>query len=109
MKIRITHGGIFGANGEIAIGTELNVKEEPTAWAGRYAVLSKGSEGKTAIANPAEGAPGGDTPKTAEEVLKLADGQFMTFKSAATKLLGDKTPSTKAEIITALEELATQP
>ncbi|MBZ9600745.1 hypothetical protein [Phyllobacterium chamaecytisi] len=47
--------------------------------------------------------------KTALEVLALADGNFMSFKSAAKKLLGDKTPSTKPEIIAALEELATTP
>ena len=36
MKIWITKGGIFGAKGEIAVGTELDVKDEPTGWAGRY-------------------------------------------------------------------------
>jgi len=54
----------------------------------------------------------GDDAKTALEVLAMAsatDVPFMTFKSAATKLLGDKTPSKKDEIIAALEELATQP
>lgn len=53
-----------------------------------------------------------DQPKTAQEVLAMANDpnvQFMTFKSAATKLLGDKTPAKKDEIIAALEELATQP
>jgi hypothetical protein len=50
--------------------------------------------------------------KTPAEVLAMAtnpDVQFMTFKSAATKLLGDKTPSKKDEIVAALEELATKP
>ncbi|TRD06846.1 MULTISPECIES: hypothetical protein [unclassified Mesorhizobium] len=47
--------------------------------------------------------------KSATEVLAMADGNFMAFKSAATKLLGDKTPDKKAEIVAALEELATQP
>ena len=42
-------------------------------------------------------------------MVSSSDFQFMTFKAAATKLLGDKTPATKAEIITALEDLATQP
>jgi hypothetical protein len=53
-----------------------------------------------------------DGPKTALEVLEMAKDpnvQFMSFKSAATKLLGDKTPSKKDEIVAALEELATQP
>lgn len=47
--------------------------------------------------------------KTAVDVLAMADGNFMAFKSAATKLLGDKTPSKKDEIVAALEELATKP
>ncbi|MFW8696311.1 hypothetical protein ACOI9Y_37670, partial [Mesorhizobium japonicum] len=46
---------------------------------------------------------------TAAEVLALADGNFMEFKSAASKLLGDKTPEKKAEIVAALEVLATKP
>jgi hypothetical protein len=55
---------------------------------------------------------GGDEPKTALEVLVMAnatDVPFMAFKAAASKLLGDKTPAKKDEIIAALEELATQP
>ncbi|AVH41823.1 hypothetical protein [Agrobacterium tumefaciens] len=50
--------------------------------------------------------------KTPAEVLAMATNpevQFMTFKAAAAKLLGDKTPSKKDEIVAALEELATQP
>ena len=53
-----------------------------------------------------------DQPKTAAEVLAMANDpnvQFMSFKSAASKLLGEKTPSTKDEIIAALEDLATKP
>lgn len=48
-------------------------------------------------------------PKSAAGVLAMADGNFMAFKSAATKLLGDKTPDKKAEIVAALEDLATKP
>lgn len=67
MKIEITAGGIYGANGkEIAVGTELTVKEEPKAWAGRYRVVGgakqadgdeagkTGKGGKTAVVNPAK-------------------------------------------------------
>lgn len=53
-----------------------------------------------------------DPAKTPAEVLAMATNpevQFMTFKAAAAKLLGDKTPSKKDEIVAALEELATQP
>ncbi|WP_312808769.1 hypothetical protein [Agrobacterium cavarae] len=50
--------------------------------------------------------------KSAAEVLKMANDpsvEFMTFKAAAKKVLGDATPSTKAEIIAALEDKATAP
>ncbi|MGN6144718.1 MAG: hypothetical protein ACTHOP_14120 [Mesorhizobium sp.] len=50
--------------------------------------------------------------KTAAEVLAMATDAnvpFMSFKSAASKLLGDATPSKKDEIVAALEELATKP
>ncbi|MDE3809952.1 hypothetical protein I7I49_06620 [Sinorhizobium meliloti] len=60
----------------------------------------------------AAGNQDGDGPKTALEVLEMAKDQnvqFMSFKSAAKKLLGEKTPSAKDEIVAALEELATQP
>jgi hypothetical protein len=39
---------------------------------------------------------------SAAEVLALATGNFMAFKSAAKKLLGDTLPGTKDEIIAAL-------
>lgn len=50
-----------------------------------------------------------DDTKSAADVLAMADGNFMAFKSAASKLLGDKTPDKKAEIVAALEDLATRP
>jgi hypothetical protein len=53
MRIRITKPGIFGAQGEIPVGTEIEVKSEPTGWAGRYDVISGGEEGKTPVVNPA--------------------------------------------------------
>lgn len=108
MRIKITKGGIFNAKGEeVAIGTELTVEKEPTGWAGRYEVISGGGKGKEAVT----GAGDGDV-KTPAEVLEMAKDpnvQFMSFKAAATKLLGDKTPAKKDEIIAALEDLATQP
>lgn len=40
IKIEITGRGVYGAQGEIPVGTELTVKAEPTGWAGRYRVIS---------------------------------------------------------------------
>ena len=45
MKIRITAGGIYGATGEIAIGTEFDVEKEPEGWAGRYEIVGKAPKG----------------------------------------------------------------
>lgn len=53
MRIKITKGGIFGADGEIPVGTELTVKDEPTGWAGRYEVIGS-TNGKTAVNNEPE-------------------------------------------------------
>lgn len=51
-RIKITAGGIYGADGkEIPVGTELTVKAEPTAWAGRYETISGNNERKTPIIN----------------------------------------------------------
>ncbi len=56
-RIKITAGGIYGADGkEIPVGTELTVKAEPTAWAGRYETISGGdAKGKKTVTNPAGG------------------------------------------------------
>lgn len=55
MRVKITSGGIFNSEGvEIAVGTELTVKNEPTGWAGRYEVISGGKGDKTAVTNPAK-------------------------------------------------------
>lgn len=53
MKIEIIAGGIFGAKGEVPVGTVLDVKSEPTGWAGRYRVVSAGGKDKVAVTNPA--------------------------------------------------------
>lgn len=42
MRIRITARGIYGADGEIPIGSEFDIAGEPPAgWAGRYDVVTK--------------------------------------------------------------------
>lgn len=54
MKIEITGKGIYGAKGEVPVGTILSVEEEPKGWEGRYRVVSGGSkEGKTPVTNTA--------------------------------------------------------
>lgn len=61
------------------------------------------------VSAPVEPAPkqkSGDE-LTADELLDIMDDlPFMTFKSKATQILGDKTPTTKADIIAALESHA---
>ncbi|WP_062233188.1 hypothetical protein [Aureimonas sp. N4] len=76
MRIKITQPGIYGNDGEIAVGTEFTVKDGPKGWAGRYEVISGGDEGEPHIINPEMGEVNiGDTtenPKTGEGV---PDGQ----------------------------------
>lgn len=81
MKIEITAGGIFGATGEIPIGTELTVKEAPLGWVGRYRIIGK-TDGKTPVTN--------DGPKpydemTRAELDKLADERKVDAKDAKNK------------------------
>ena len=52
VRIKITRGGIYGKDGEVAVGTMLTLKEEPTAWAGRYEVIGD-TENLTPVTNPA--------------------------------------------------------
>jgi hypothetical protein len=70
MKVEITAGGIFGAKGEIPIGTIVDVKTEPKGWAGRYRVIS-GKDGKetakTTIVNP-DNSEYDDLKKQADEL-----------------------------------------
>ena len=54
MKIRITAGGIYGANGEIPVGTEIDVTEAPKGWAGRFEIVGKDPvKEATPVTNPA--------------------------------------------------------
>lgn len=80
MRIRITKGGIFGSKGEIAVGTELDVKDEPRGWAGRYDVVGT-TEGKTAVVNPQQ-----DVDKLSVEGLKaLLTDRGVIFEANAKK------------------------
>ena len=105
MRIEVTAGGIYNGKGEeIAIGAELSVKKEPTAWAGRYRVLADGKD-KTPVTNTVT------EPTTAKEALALfsAEGVHVnTAKAAAAKFLGDKVPddANKEVIVAKLTELS---
>lgn len=59
MRIRITAGGIFGANGELAIGEEFDFADEPIGWGGRYEVIQDApKKGSKPVTNPAKDAIG---------------------------------------------------
>ena len=82
-RIKITARGIYGADGkEIPVGTELTVKAEPTAWAGRYETISGGdAKGKKTVTNPAGGDAKGDLKHFEFAVFKWdKDGNFDLVK-----------------------------
>lgn len=87
------------------------------AWLAAKVIEEVGNEERaTAPVQPAPvlkgtaGDPTADLPKTAAEVLAMADKvHFQTFKAEAVKVLGDDAPSKKEELIAALEERATAP
>lgn len=81
MRVKITAGGIYGAEGkEIPIGTELVLENEPTGWAGRYEILSADEQpkksGKTALTNPA----GSGKLTEALAAVLIADGTYSIAK-----------------------------
>lgn len=49
MRVKITKPGIFGATGEIEVGTELTLKSEPKGWEGRYEVIQGDDDGKMVV------------------------------------------------------------
>lgn len=54
MKIKVTERGLFGADGEIAVGTEFTVKEMPKTWAAKAIQIGASApEGAELIVNPA--------------------------------------------------------
>ncbi len=87
MKIEITAGGIFGAKGEIPVGTELSVKEAPKGWAGRYRVISGGeAKGKEAVTNPAKGK--GKEADTSLKAEHHGGGRFNVTEGETVHLTG---------------------
>jgi hypothetical protein len=69
MKIEITGRGIYGAKGEVPVGTQLTVENEPKGWEGRYRVLSGG---------PAEGSEG--VNNSAYSVVNKGGGYYVVTK-----------------------------
>jgi hypothetical protein len=103
--VNTVKGVVYLRPGELR---DVEFTEEGLKQAKRLSFLSIRGD-KDAKAGPEEGQ---GQPKTPEEVIAMADNKdvpFMSFKAAAAKLLGEKTPSKKDEIVTALMELATQP
>lgn len=108
------HKGPLGLPGAGIIPHKGSIAIEDGAWLvlRRHPIVARWlSAGVIAVKEDAEDAApvvepvSGPEAPTASDVLKMAsDGTpFPTFKSAASKLLGDATPSTKVEIIEALE------
>ena len=74
MRIRITSGGIFGAKGEVPVGTEFDVKDVPAGWAGRYQVVSRDpSPGSTPVTNGEPGPHDGSVDDLTEYLATLTD------------------------------------
>lgn len=69
--------------------------------------LDHDGDGKKGGAKKPVTAPKTDTaiPAGADDALAMAGGNFMAFKSAARKVLGDAMPAKKPEIVAALEAL----
>lgn len=89
-----------GKSADVVDARELTEAQIEAFARDKVKVTVKGKSAK------AENPKDDDQPKSAAEVLELSDGNFMTFKAAASKVLGDDTPSTKDEIIAALKAKA---
>ena len=63
MRVKITKPGLFDSAGkEIAVGTVLTMKAEPTKWGGRYTVLDEAPAEPVAVTNPAGEDPSATKP-----------------------------------------------
>lgn len=78
MKIEITEGGIYTSSGEeLAIGTQLTVRAEPTDWVGRYRVIADNPAKPVAVTNPAQGALPDRASRLKELSESLTDEDFI--------------------------------
>lgn len=79
MRIKIIQGGIYGAAGEIPVGTELKVESVPEGWAGRYIDLDAHS------ASAAAGDGDADALKTRvtelEGIVTERDAEIVKLKA----------------------------
>lgn len=101
MKIKITAGGIYGADGvEVPVGAQVDVTEEPKAWMGRYTVLSGGEtdDGQVAITNPAV------EPPVLPLVANDQGGGWWAVTDAAGKPWGKKLRKDDAEAFNTLSD-----
>ena len=99
MDIKITAGGVYGANGEeIPVGTVLKgLETAPAGLAGRHEVVG---EGKTLTVNPAQDAPTGGAPY---EVKEASPGWYQIYDAAGAEV-GKKLRKDDAEAFTQLSE-----
>ena len=104
---------VRGGHTTVAAGRSADVVDARELTEAQIEALAKDGVKVTAKADKAKAdEKPADEPKTAAEVLAMATAEgvhFQTFAAEARKLLGDKTPSSKDDIVKALEELATAP
>jgi hypothetical protein len=103
---------VYGGHQIVAAGKEDDVLNATELTEAQIDAFARDGVKVTAEAEKAIDDKPADQPKTAAEVLAMATAQgvhFKTFEAEAKKLLGDKTPSGKDEIVKALGELATKP
>lgn len=112
MRIQITAGGIFGADGELPIGTRLDVAERPVGWDGRFIVL--GEDGENAELVTGEGGDGegegqgktdgGDYVPVGPFAAEDTGGHWWTIFDANKKQVGKKMRKADAEAFNGLSD-----
>jgi hypothetical protein len=98
--------GLMTLGGSVAIVQpgQTRALDVSDAEADSWALAVGASAPAAATQESARAAEGGEGASTAADLIAAADGMnFMAFKSAAAKVLADGVPSTKAEIIAALQ------
>lgn len=83
------------------VKSQSSVIAELQAKLAEFEAMDPDGNGKPGGSNA--GKKAADDAPSVTEVLALAEGNFMTFKAAAKKVLGDDMPKTKDEIVEALK------